>query len=186
MGAESFGAALLVVSLSALACSNKPTTGVAPPREISHEAPPPVPPAEVLQQYEEAADLDPLRLVPLARHEGLGALLAEAEREPKHRRVVIAALPYTDRAAAVEYLATVVAGSEADRALALDAISELAARVSRNEDAEDWLELRRGCEILQKYAAEGKGSAEHRAHAGSCLRALAELGCAAPASPASE
>lgn len=170
----------VVAWLSLGACSNKAPNGVAPPRDTAHETPPPPPPPELLRMYDEAADLDPLRLMPLASHEGMGALLAEAAREPKHRKVVLAALPYTGRLAAAEYLAMVVESSEPDRAAALDALGQLAARANRNEDSEDVLELRRGCEALDRFVAAGKGKAEDRARAESAVRALTDFGCVAP------
>lgn len=172
------GAALTV--MSAVGCGNRSPVEPPAPRETNLEAPAAPLAADVLRLYDDAASLDPLRLIKLASQEGLVALLREAGREPKHRRAVIAALPYTGRPAAAEYLAQVALTGEKDSEPAFDALHELAATVRRNEDAEDLVELRRGCDLLARFVADGKGKKEHRSRAVSCLRVLAQHGCSAP------
>lgn len=165
-----------------IACGNRKTVEPPPPQQTSETKEPAAapPPADTLRLYDDAASLDPLLLTSLASQEGLSALLAEAAREPKHRRVVMAALPYTKRLAAAEYLAQVAVGSDADRDSALSSLFELAARANRNEDAEDSLELRRGCDMLAGFVEAGKGKKADRARALSVLRALAQHGCTPP------
>lgn len=141
-----------------------------------------MPAPDVLRLYDDAESLDPLPLTTLASREGLAALLVEAGREPKHRRAVIAALPYTKRLAAAEYLAQVAVTGESESELAFGALQELAASARRNEDSEDLVELRRGCDLLSTFVTEGKGTKPQRARAVSCLRVLSQHGCSAPAS----
>lgn len=170
------------VAGASLGCGNRKTVEPPPPGDTSdpREAPAPPPPAEVLALYQAAATLDPLLLTQLASQEGVSALLSEAAREPAHRRVVIAALPYTRRLAAAEYLAQVATTSEGERELAFHALLALSAAANRNEDPEDLVELRRGCDLLAKLVAEGKGKKEDRARAVSALRAFEQHGCTPP------
>ena len=176
-------AGLVLASVLAVACGNRSAVEPPPPRESGEgnkELSGPPPPPEAIQRYDDAASLDPLTLVTLASEEGLSALLAEAAREPKHRRAVIAALPYTRRLAAAEYLSQVATTSEADQALAFGALLELAAQAKRNEDSEDLVELRRGCDVLAKLVTDGDGKKPARARALSVLRALEQHGCTPP------
>lgn len=180
--AASVALATLLVSVVAFqnGCGNRNPVEPPAPRETSQDPPAAAPAADVLRLYDDAAALDPLRLTTLAAEEGLAALLREAGREPKHRRAVIAALPYTGRPAAAEYLAQVAVTGERESELAFDALHELAANVRRNEDAEDLVELRRGCDVLARFVADGKGKKEHRSRAVSSLRVLSQHGCTAP------
>jgi hypothetical protein len=175
--------ATLVVPVLVMACGNRTPVEPPAPREPNgtQDTTPAVPGADVLRLYDDAASLDPLRLTTLASQEGLSALLTEAGREPKHRRAVLAALPYTKRLAAAEYLAQVAITGEKESELAFASLQELAALVKRNEDSEDLVELRRGCEVLGKFVTDGKGKKEQRARAMSCLRVLSQHGCTAPA-----
>lgn len=172
----------MVGLLCLLACGSRKTVEPPAPQQMgdAKEAPSAPPSAEALRLYDDAASLDPLALTALASEEGLSALLAEAAREPKHRRAVLAALPYTRRLAAADYLAQLATTSDADRDSAFGALFELAARANRNEDSEDLVELRRGCELLATFVQGGKGKKDDRARALSVLRVMSQHGCSVP------
>jgi hypothetical protein len=111
-------------------------------------------------------------LAALATHEGAAGLV-EAAADPELRTTALRAMGAAPGYAQTPFLAQVAAGkSTADARLALDALFEIAARVRRQDDAEDAGELREACEQILTLAQNTKEPYDRRVPAIRVLRML--------------
>lgn len=111
-------------------------------------------------------------LASLATYEG-GAGLVEAASETALRPTALRAMGYARGWAQLPYLASVATAKDDEEArLALESVSELAARKRLAEDAEDADELREGCEKLGTLTRGADGEKWRRVSALKSLRML--------------
>ena len=110
----------------------------------------------------------------LATHEGAAGLV-EAASEPELRATALRARGRARGWAQLPFLAVTAAGkSDDDARLALESVSQLAARPRRSEDVEDTDELREGCEKLGALARDAERPRDRRI---ASLRALRMMPC---------
>jgi hypothetical protein len=110
----------------------------------------------------------------LATHEGAIGLV-EAAGEPELRATALRAMGYARGWAQLPFLAVTASGkSDDDARLALESVSQLAARPRRSDDVEDADELREGCEKLGALARDAERAKDRRI---ASLRALRMMPC---------
>jgi hypothetical protein len=132
------------------------------------------PPARSPLMWESAKSGEVEELTNLAVHEGAAGLI-EATTDADLRPVAIRAMGFAHGYAQMPFLVKSASGKDdAEAALALDAVLEIAARPRRQEDPEDAEELKDGCEGLAGLAKDGARPKTRRIAA---IRALRMLPC---------
>ena len=184
-------AAILIATLACAACSacgkkagGEPTVAPGTASVVANRTSPPLPEAGSVA-FRDVAMWTSARtagegqgttedLASLANHEGAAGLV-EAAADDVLRPTALRAMGYARGWAQVPYLAKTAAGTKDDDAhLALDSLSELAARPRRSEDVEDAEELREGCETLGALARDAARARDRRIGA---IRALRMMPC---------
>lgn len=132
------------------------------------------PPPRSELQWEAAKGGEVEDLALLAVNEGAAGLV-EAAKDPELRPTALRALAYARGYAQLPFLAEVAAAKDdAEAAVALDAVVEIAARPRRQEDPEDAEELKTACAGLLALAKDAPRPRMRRVQA---IRALRMLPC---------
>lgn len=147
------------------------TSGLAVDGAVPVDAGPP-PRSEIQWEAAKGGEVEDLAL--LAVSEGAAGLV-EAAKDPELRPTALRALAYARGYAQLPFLAEVAsARDDAEAAVALDAVVEIAARPRRQEDPEDAEELKTACAGLLALARDAPKPRTRRVQA---IRALRMLPC---------
>jgi hypothetical protein len=162
----------VVASVSATATSASASASADPDGATSA----PIDPRD-LELWSRATDGGDEDLARLAQLEG-SAGLVERGAEASRRMTALRALAYVHDFVALPWLAEIATGTnDAEAAVALDSIAEIAAQPRRAVDPEDGAELRVGCDRLLVLAKSDKAQKDRRIVAIRALRMMLDRGC---------
>jgi hypothetical protein len=130
--------------------------------------------ADAWEHAKSGDEAEEARLVDLIGCEGVRARADDDALRPTALRAMRTCPDFSE----LPWLADVASsGSDAEAALALDAITQQAARRRRPVDPEDALELGQGCRALLDVARSPRQPPVRRSRAVGALHMLAERGC---------